>query len=60
VKYVGPDNRVVFGRVKLLSVSTEGAWVTGLPEQIRLITRGGGFVSLGEQVQPVNASDNRG
>jgi multidrug efflux system membrane fusion protein len=60
VKYVGPDNRVVFGRVKLLSVSTKGAWVTGLPEQIRLITRGGGFVSLGEQVQPVDSSDNRG
>ncbi len=60
VKYVGPDNRVVFGRVKLLSVSTEGAWVTGLPEQIRLITRGGGFVSLGEQVQPVDSSDDRG
>jgi multidrug efflux system membrane fusion protein len=39
---------------------TEGAWVTGLPDEIRLITRGGGFVSIGEQVVPVDAAENRG
>lgn len=60
VKYVNEENRVEFGKVKLLSVSTEGAWVTGLPDQIRLITRGGGFVSIGEQVVPVDAEEDRG
>lgn len=60
VKYVNGSNEVAFGRVKLLSVSTEGAWVTGLPDEIRLITRGGGFVSIGEQVVPVDAAENRG
>lgn len=59
VKFVDDDNRVVFESVRLLSVSTEGAWVSGLPQEIRLITRGGGFVSEGEQVRPVDASDRR-
>ncbi|MGF2736151.1 efflux RND transporter periplasmic adaptor subunit [Marinobacter sp. DUT-1] len=60
IKYVDVNNRVVFAAVRLLSVSTEGAWVTGLPDEIRLITRGGGFVSEGEEVIPVDRSDNRG
>jgi len=60
VKYVDEDDRVVFATVRLLSVSTEGAWVSGLPGDIRLITRGGGFVSEGEQVRPVDVSDQRG
>ncbi|RBP34067.1 multidrug efflux system membrane fusion protein [Marinobacter pelagius] len=60
VKYVDENNRVVFETVRLLSVSTEGAWVTGLPDEIRLITRGAGFVSEGEQVNPVERSGNRG
>ncbi|MBW7472558.1 efflux RND transporter periplasmic adaptor subunit [Marinobacter sp. F4218] len=60
VKYVNEDNRVVFSTVELLSVATNGAWVTGLPDEIRLITRGGGFVSVGEQVRPVDAAEDRG
>ncbi|MBD3655904.1 MULTISPECIES: efflux RND transporter periplasmic adaptor subunit [Marinobacter] len=60
VKYVDDQNRVVFGEVRLLSVSTDGAWVTGLPDEIRLITRGGGFVSTGEQVVPFDSSEDRG
>jgi multidrug efflux system membrane fusion protein len=60
VKFVDADNRVVFETVRLLSVSTDGAWVAGLPPEIRLITRGGGFVSPGEQVRPVDTSDQRG
>lgn len=60
VKYVDDQDRVVFRKVQLLSVSTEGAWVTGLPEEIRLITRGGGFVSEGDRVAPVDAAEERG
>ena len=60
VKYVNEHNLVVFRPVKLLSVSTKGAWVTGLPDEIQLITRGGGFVNEGETVEPVDSADERG
>ncbi|WP_036859513.1 efflux RND transporter periplasmic adaptor subunit [Porticoccus hydrocarbonoclasticus] len=60
VKYVDEQNQVIFRTVKLLSVSTEGAWVTGLPDEVRLITRGAGFVSEGEDVEPVDVSEDRG
>lgn len=60
VRYVGENNQVVFTTVKLLNVTTDGAWVTGLPEEIRLITRGAGFVSIGQQVRPVNRDADRG
>ncbi len=60
VKYVNEQDRVVFRNVKLLSVSTDGAWVTGLPKEIRLITRGAGFVTAGDIVAPVDRSDQRG
>ncbi|MDL0430388.1 efflux RND transporter periplasmic adaptor subunit [Marinobacter sp. TBZ242] len=60
IRYVGENNQVVFTTVKLLNVTTDGAWVTGLPEEIRLITRGAGFVSIGQQVRPVNRDSDRG
>ncbi|MDX1459245.1 MAG: efflux RND transporter periplasmic adaptor subunit [Marinobacter sp.] len=60
VRYVGENNEVVFTTVKLLNVTTDGAWVTGLPEEIRLITRGAGFVSIGQQVRPVSRDSDRG
>lgn len=60
VKYVDEQNQVVFRTVTLVSVSTEGAWVTGLPDEIRLITRGSGFVSEGEKVEPIDDSEERG
>jgi len=31
-----------------------------LPDEVRLITRGAGFVSEGEHVEPVDAADERG
>ncbi|GHD44221.1 membrane fusion protein, multidrug efflux system [Marinobacter persicus] len=59
VKHVNADNRVVFTQVNLLSVGTDGAWVTGLPDEIRLITRGAGFVAEGERVEPVESGGQR-
>ena len=53
VRHVGVGDEVRFTPVTLLSVTTEGAWVTGLPDEVRLITLGGGFVSPGQQVTPV-------
>jgi multidrug efflux system membrane fusion protein len=60
VKHLNQDNKVVFSRVRLLSVKTDGAWVSGLPDNLRLITRGAGFVSEGEEVTAVNASNGEG
>jgi multidrug efflux system membrane fusion protein len=45
--------------VQLISTGTEGSWVSGLPEEIRLITLGGGFVSPGQQVKVDQASESR-
>lgn len=60
VRYVDDNNKVVFTPVTLLTIKTDGAWVSGLPEQIRLITRGAGFVSIGQEVLPVDADAGRG
>ena len=55
VKAVGPDNRVQFYPVQVVVSNSEGIWVTGLPEQARVIAVGQGFVVEGEVVQPVDA-----
>jgi len=60
IRHVNENDEVVFSNVRLLSITTEGAWVTGLPSEIRLITRGAGFVSLGQKVRPVRADIERG
>lgn len=53
VLHVNDADEVIFTAVNLLSVGTEGAWVSGAPSPLRLITRGGGFVSAGQKVRPV-------
>ena len=60
VKHVRDDNTVVFSTVRLLSVKTDGAWVDGLPDSVRLITRGAGFVSAGEEVNAVAQTSEEG
>ena len=60
VKHVGRNNQVRFSRVQLLSTDNDGAWVSGLPLRVRLITRGAGFVRRGESVVPVPANDGSG
>lgn len=60
VRHVNGEDEVVFTPVRLLSITTEGAWVAGLPSEIQLITRGAGFVALGQRVRPVFPEDERG
>lgn len=50
VKWVNARQRVEFTPVQLLSVDNQGAWVSGLPPRIALITLGQGFVEPGQQV----------
>lgn len=59
VKWVNDEDRVVFQPVKLLSTTTEGAWVTGLPTSVSVITLGGGFVHAGQKVAVVGVSESK-
>jgi multidrug efflux system membrane fusion protein len=52
VKTVDGDNRVVFDTVEIVRAQTDGIWVSGLPDQARIITIGQGFVNAGDLVEP--------
>ncbi|PWJ16490.1 efflux RND transporter periplasmic adaptor subunit [Jannaschia seohaensis] len=43
--------RVVFYPVEVVRAETGGIWVTGLPEEVEIITVGQGFVQAGEAVE---------
>src|SRR5690606_27179036 len=51
VKVVDDRDIVRFYPVQIVGSTQEGLHVTGLPERIRLITVGQGFVTEGQQVQ---------
>lgn len=57
LKGIDSDNRVVFRPVNLLKADNNGIWVYGLGEQADIITVGGGFVDLGQLVEPVYVSE---
>jgi multidrug efflux system membrane fusion protein len=48
-------NHVVFTPVEITRSEPDGVWVTGLPETATIITVGQGYVSAGQQVEPVFA-----
>ncbi len=54
VKAVDGENRVVFHPVQILDDEADGIWLTGLPDQLRLITVGQEYVKVGETVRPVD------
>ncbi|PMR78634.1 efflux RND transporter periplasmic adaptor subunit [Halomonas urumqiensis] len=53
VKHLDDQDRVKVTSVELVEANAEQAWVAGLPDTVRLITLGGGFVESGERVDPV-------
>lgn len=53
VRIIGADDRVQFRRVEVVADDRDGAWVTGLPRQTKLITVGQEFVAAGERVSVV-------
>lgn len=53
LKIVNDDDRAKFVPVQMLSAGGEGIWVTGLPEDARIISVGQGFVTDGQLVEPV-------
>jgi len=53
VKTVDKTNKVVFMPVDIARAEKNSIWLTGLPEQVRVITVGQGFVNDGSQVRPI-------
>jgi multidrug efflux system membrane fusion protein len=60
VKSVDARNRVEFHAVEVVDSTDAGISVSGLPNEILLITIGGGFVKPGELVEPVTAPPRAG
>lgn len=50
VKTVAEDGTVHFHPIEIVRAQTEGVWVSGLPDEARIITVGQGFVNDGETV----------
>lgn len=55
VKAVDAEQRIVFHEVDIVRTEPSGAWVTGLPDPVLLVTRGAGFVAVGERVRTSEA-----
>ncbi|OAZ99137.1 efflux RND transporter periplasmic adaptor subunit [Halomonas sp. G11] len=53
VKHLDDNDQVQQTTVELVSADTRRAYVTGLPDPLRLITLGAGMVDVGETVTPV-------
>lgn len=53
VRAVGPDNTVSFHPTRILGGDTDGIWVGGLPETLRVIVVGQDYVIEGQTVEPV-------
>ena len=52
VKTVNADNIVTFFPIQVVKAQIDGIWVTGLPDEVDVITVGQGFVSENETVSP--------
>jgi multidrug efflux system membrane fusion protein len=59
VKAVDDEDKVEFLPIKLVSTSLDGAWVSGIPGNTRVITMGQGFVNVGEVVDPVVSTNSK-
>jgi len=53
VRYVDDQNTVQFAPIKVIDETPEGAWVTGLPATVRLISIGQDYLAEGVEVKPV-------
>ena len=53
VKLINNENRVSSAIVNIIRTDSDGFWLSGLDDDIRIITTGQDFVSVGEEVDPV-------
>ena len=57
IKTIDEDGRVAFHGADIVKSSDDRLWLAGLPESVRLITTGQGFVRAGDAVQIVDDAD---
>lgn len=57
VKHVDDNDQVQLTAIELVSADIQRAYVSGLPDPLRLITLGAGMVDTGETVTPVPAEE---
>lgn len=55
VRTVDGEDKVEFHPVRIVEDGSEGMWITGLRQSVRLITVGQEFVQAGQKVRPVDA-----
>ncbi|MDH3976901.1 MAG: efflux RND transporter periplasmic adaptor subunit [Gammaproteobacteria bacterium] len=53
IKTVNELNQVEFHNVEVVASEIDGIWVTGMPDQARIITVGQGYVTPGQEVRAV-------
>ena len=53
LRYVDQLDIVRFARVKTIDENADGIWVTGLPEETRVIVEGQDFVTVGMEVEAI-------
>ena len=51
LKWVDHNNIVQFSSVDIVKSTSNNLWLSGIPERARIITRGQGFVRIGDQVE---------
>ncbi|MES1931118.1 RND family efflux transporter MFP subunit [Salinisphaera shabanensis T35B1] len=57
IKTIGEDGRVAFHTADIVKSNDERLWLGGLPETVRLITTGQGFVRAGDPVRIAGDAD---
>ena len=60
IKSVGDAGAVEFHPVEIVRTDGDGIWVSGLPDPVRVITVGQGFVHPGQHVEAVSMSADEG
>ena len=55
VRTVDETNQVGFSRVEILEDTTEGIWISGLPEVAKIITIGQEYVYQGQTVNVIES-----
>ncbi|OLQ77732.1 efflux transporter periplasmic adaptor subunit [Photobacterium proteolyticum] len=58
IKILASDNRVNFIPIAIVKVEPDGVWLSGVGDQVDVITVGQGFVRAGDNVIPVHQAEN--
>ena len=60
LKAVNEQQQVIFIPVELAGADQKGAWLTGVPMHSQVITRGQGYVEIGQTVAVANSNNDTG